>query len=185
MSQTLVSSHIKPHLVPFLFMELSPIKTKAENKEVIAARVTGDTSLGKIIRLLCKKSVNKIASDKTPTIYFLVEERAENETYIYKDYKGDDGRSSFLYIPKSGERLINAHLERIFETALFFHIHSWNAKTGKQTMGEGILVFLEKYNLEEYNYNMSRIKKSYYRKVNTGYFDAKVTVNPVNGCIEV
>ncbi len=184
MPHSLIPFTIKPHLVPFLFNELKLVETKNGDKKVSAAKVTCDTVLGRIIRLLLKPTDKKPLCDISHQTFLLVHEQPITKSLLDKDYPHLDGRSSFLYLPKSGEEFINAHLDHIFKTAHLFYIHSWSEKKGDEGIDIGIVKFLSKYNLEEFNFNISRIRRDYYRKRQSGYFDTMVFYNPISNILE-
>lgn len=90
-----------------------------------------------------------------------------------------DGRSQFLVLPEYGEKFINDYLESFFEVALLYFIHSWHQKKGDEGLETGILTFFEKYDLEEYDFNILRVRRDYYRKLSSGYFKKAVQPKPV------
>lgn len=176
---TLVPANIKPHLVPFLFRELKPVSVLHENKVVIAAKVTNETPLGVSIRLLLEKSNQKPDCDTSGTIFLRVYEKPTVPKYLKGAFRYADGRSSFLFLPEAGQVFLNKYLEKSFETALMYHVHSWAQKNGEQGINEGIIIFLSEYDLEEYGATADSVRRDYYRKKNAGYFEGNVTVNPI------
>ena len=185
MPHALVPVTIKPHLIPFLFMELKPLVISRNNKQTVVAKVTNETSLGIFLRLLMKKTYKKNECDESRTIFLRVRENARIPSDLKNTYSYPVGVFSYLYLPEEGQNFLNEHLEKKFNTAIMFYIHSWREKKGSQSIDEGILNFLDKYQLEEYNYTTSRIRREYYRKLESGYFDGKVVFNPVSNELEI
>lgn len=184
MPQTLIPVHLKPHLVPFLFKKLKCVDTVYEGREVKAAKVNNKTSFGRFVRLLLEKSQQKVKCDKSSQTFFLVQEYAKPVGLMKSGYKYEDGRAGFLTLPPAGELLINEYLEEEFETASMFFIHARHQAEGDKSLDSAIIDFFEKYNLEEFNYNIPRIRRAYYRKLESGYFAAKVLYNPLSNKLE-
>ncbi len=185
MPQTLIPIHIKPHLVPFLFKKLKCVECNYEGRKVKAAKVTNHTSLGRFTRLLLEKSDRKTVCDKSAQTFLVVSESAKPLAYMKGAFKYEDGRSSFLNMPEAGIRLINEYLEEDFETASMFFIHSRYQADGEESLNAGILEFFERYDLEEFEFNIARIRRDYYRKLDSGFFKAKVTFNLISKKLEL
>lgn len=184
MPQTLIPVHIKPHLVPFLFKKLKCVECTYEGRPVKAAKVNNKTSFGRFVRLLLEKSQQKVKCDKSAQTFFLVSESAKPLDFMKGDYKYEDGRNGFLFLPEAGEKLVNEYLEEEFETASMFFIHSRHQAEGGGSLDSAIIEFFDKYDLEEFNYNILRIRRAYYRKLESGYFEARVKYNPISNKLE-
>ncbi len=184
MSQTLIPIHIKPHLIPFLFKKLKCVDCEYEGKRVKAAKVTNSTSLGRFVRILLEKSQQKVNCDKRAQTFFLVSERAKTLPVMRTEYKYEDGRNGFLFMPPAGELLVNEYLEEEFDTAIMFFIHARHQAEGERSLDSAIIEFFEEYDLEEFNFNILRIRRAYYRKLESGYFKAMVKYNPISNKLE-
>jgi len=184
MSQTLIPVHIKPHLIPFLFKKLKCVDCTYEGRAVKAARVTNKTSLGRWIRILLEKSQKKVLCDNSLQTFLMVQEVPVIEAFMRTSYKYEDGRNGFLILPDGAQKLINEYLEEEFETASMFFIHSRHQAEGEGSLDSAILEFFGKYDLEEFNFNTLRIRRAYYRKLESGYFKAKVKFNPITNKVE-
>lgn len=180
MSHTIIPVNIKPHLVPFLFKNLECVSWNYNGKDVKAAKVTNSTHLGRFIRLLLEKSTQKPECDKTLQNFLIVHDTPFQQAFMRSDFKYEDGRTGFLYLPKSGTKLINEYLEEDFETACMYYIHSRYKSNTDEGLDSIILDFFSKYNLEEFGFNTLRIRRDYYRKVKRGYFKATVYFDPVS-----
>lgn len=176
---TLIPAYIKPHLVPFLFKELKSVETVYEGEKIVAAKVTNETALGISIRLLLEKCNKKPTCDIGLTIFLQVQEEPQVPVYLKGMYRYADGRSSYLYLPTAGQNFLNKYLEKSFETSLMYYIHSWHQKEGESGINEGVITFLQKYNLEEHGYKADSVRRTYYRKLKKGYFEANISINPI------
>lgn len=174
MPHTFVPVHIRPHLISFLFREFKPEEATVYGKRETVAKVSTLSPLGKILRLCMEKTYKKPLCDKTGHIFLKVGAKVT----FSRDLKYTDGRSSFLVLPEPGQQFLNDHLETLFETASMFFIHSWHQKKGDESLDTGILTFFDKYDLEEFDFNVLRIRRDYYRKLKAGYFQSAVCVNP-------
>ena len=180
MPHTLVPVHIRPHLVSFLFREFKAQNHVYEGKKIKVAKLTTASPLGKVLRMYMEKTYKKPVCDKSSQIFLKVAEYVHPSGSI--EYP--DGRSCFLQLPKAGELFLNNYLELNFETALMYSIHSWSESKTGQGINEVIISFLEKYNLEEYNYTILGIRRDYYRKRRAGYFNPSVHFNPLSNTVE-
>lgn len=178
MPYSLVPVFIKPYLVPFLYRKLKCEEVIKNGKRIKAARVDNKTNFGRIIRLLFEKSDTKPECDSTQLNYLLVANHPQTSGFMSDEYKYADGRYSFLYLPQSAERLINEYLEEEFETACMYYIHSRHQNTA-DSLDSIILDFFKKYNLEDHDFNTLRVRRSYYRKLKSGYFSADVYFDTV------
>lgn len=184
MSHTLVPVHIKPHLVPFLFKEFKAVDCNVDGKTIKAVKVTTFTHLGRIIRMLLEKTYTKPSCDKLPQIFLQVEEAPTTQAFLRPHFKYVDGRSSFLKLPESGQLILNGELERSFENACMFYIYCWHENNKDQGIKKGIIKFLEKFNLEEYDKTVTSIRRDFYRKLKSGYFVGNIQFNPISQRIE-
>ena len=184
MPHTLVPVSIKPHLVPFLFKEFKAVDCVVDGREVKAVKVTTYTSLGKFIRLLLEKTYTKPSCDKSTEIFLQVGEAPKLQAFLRPHYKYVLGETSYLKLPAAGQEFLNSYLQLIFETAMLFYIYSWHEKKGDDGIEPGIIKFLSKYNLEEFNYSIISIRRDYYRKLKSGYFIGNIQFNPITQCIE-
>jgi len=184
MSHALVPVHIKPHLVPFLFKEFKAVDCVIDGIAVKAVKVTNHTSLGKFIRLLLEKTYTKPSCDKSTQLFLQVGETPKLQAYLRGHYRYVSGEASFLKLPSAGQEFLNSYLQLIFETAMMYYIYSWNEKKGNDGIEPGIIKFLSKYNLEEFNYSIISIRRDYYRKLKSGYFVGNIQFNPLTQRIE-
>lgn len=184
MKQSIIPVNIKPHLVPFLFQKLKCVDYVFEGRKIKAAKVTNHTALGRFVRLLLEKSDTKVPCDKSSQTFFLVQNYAKPLDSMAKDYKYEDGRKGFLYMPEAGVKQINEYLEEQFETASMFYIHSRHSSNTEESLDAIIIEFFEKYNLEEFDFNTLRIRQNYYRKLRDGYFKAVVHYDPLTRQVE-
>lgn len=179
MQHTLLPIHIKPHLVPFFFRKFQFAEYIHEGRKINAAKITNHSSLGRFIRLLLEKSERKVKCDKSSQIFLLVTNYAKPLGLMKSAYKYEDGRTGFLYLPEAGEKLINETLQEEFETASMYYIHSRHKSNSTESLDDIILDFFNKYNLEELDFDILRVRRDYYRKVKQGYFRAKVFYDPL------
>jgi len=179
MSHTLLPIHIKPHLVPFMFKKLKCVEYFENGVLHKAVKVTMHTAIGKLIRLLVEKSHRMVVCDKTPQIILKLEDSPKIEGLKGDAYKYEDIRSSLCYLPAAGEEFLNEYLEDQLEIALMHFINSWHQNKGDEGIDVAILLFLEKYNLEEYGYKVRNIRRDYYRKKQAGFFEPLVQYDPV------
>ena len=181
---SIIPVYIKPHLVPFLFKELKFEVVLYEGKKIKAARVDNYTHFGRIIRLLLEKSDVKPKCDKVAQNFFLVQNQGRTSPFMRDDFGYADGRSSFLFLPKSGEQIINDYLEQKFETAFMFFIYSRHQSKNADPLNDIIIEFLDCYNLEDFDFDISAVRRDYYRKLKAGYFESRVSFNRLTGKVE-
>lgn len=184
MPSTVIPVKIKPHLIPFLFKELKMEEITHEGEKVKAVKVDNYTYFGRFIRLLIEKSSKKIKCDEPPQILFIIANDPRLSAFMNKDYVSADGRGAFLCLPKSGEQLINEYLQQKFDIACMFFIFSRHQTGAEDPLNKIIEDFLVQYNLEEFDYDISAVRRDYYRKLKSGYFSSKVNFNTLTNRIE-
>lgn len=164
MARALVPVYIKPHLIPFLYQHFkSDDKACINGKKVKAVLINSHTSFGATIRLLIRKSNTKARCDKNPSIFLSLQEYEDYRSYFGVIYKSADGRSSFLELPQEGVVFINNTLQEMMDNAMLYFIKGFHEKEGLQGLSVGIHLFIEKYNLFEFGYDVAAIRQKYYR----------------------
>ena len=163
MSRTLIPANIRPHLVPFLFMEFPGIEASFRGKKVKAVKISTRNSLGKIIRFLAEKSDHPQGCDTTNSIFLSIKNQQREKEYFGKIYTYQDGRSNFLKLPEEGVMLVNDHLESIFRSNMMSYLLGWEEKDGELGLAKGIIKFVDRYNLLEFGFDPSSLRRNYYR----------------------
>lgn len=163
MPQALIPVNIRPHLVPFLFLEFQGVEATYYNKRVKAVKISTRNMLGKLIRILVAKADLPKSTHKKDAIFLSIKEEQRKTEYFGKIYRYVDGRNSFLYLPEEGVTLINEHLEGVFRSALLFYLDGWVESNGSDTIAQGIKNFLEKYDLENHGFEINALRTNYYR----------------------
>ena len=179
MSHTMLPIHIKPHLIPFMFKKLKCVEYFENGVKLKAVKVTTHTAIGKLIRLLVEKTNKMVVCDKTPQIILKLEDQPKTRGVMAQAYQYEDIRSSFCCLPEAGVELLNEYLEDQLQIALMHFINSWHLKKGHEGIDIAIILFLENYNLEEYGYTVTNIRRDYYRKKSAGFFESLVQFDPL------
>lgn len=158
-----VPVNIRPHLVPFLYLNFKGVDAYINGKHAKAVKISTRNNLGKLIRLLVKKSDGSRACDTTHSIYLSITEQETGTKYFGRVYGYADGRSSFLELPEEGVRMINEHLEGYFRASLMFFLLGWEAKGGDKELQKGVNHFVDKYRLLEFGFDPESLRRNFYR----------------------
>lgn len=154
--------YIRPKLIPFLSQTFYGTEARYLNKHVKAIDIDVSTPLGSFIRLQMDKIDYPVRDISKYNMFFHirdVEPRCFGRLYSYSK-----GKNSFLHLPKHAVDNINDYLENIFKTALFNFLEAWE-HTDKSCF-EGILAFMDKHNLLDYDFNAESLRRAYYRYKN-------------------
>lgn len=169
MSRSVLPVQISPHLVPFFFQEFEGIEAMYLGKKVKAASISTSKPLGKIIRMLVEKSPVPEMPQKF-ALYLSVTDRA----YFGQVYRCASGKNSFLRLPAEGSKIINEHLEQIFRTSMIYFVEGHMAENDEGQIRKAIDLFLIKYDLYEYGFEIESLRRYYYRVIGDGFFLKKM-----------
>lgn len=161
MSRNIVPVNIRPHLVPFLYLEFEGIQANYLNTKVKAAKISTRTTLGKIIRLLAEKSEKPLKPQKY-NIYLSIR-NTETTTFFGHVYKCQSGTNTFLRLPHEACKLLNDHLEDVFRNTLVSFVLGYTTKKETGDITQAINIFLDSFNLREYGFSEPTIRRLYNR----------------------
>lgn len=155
----LVPVKIRPHLVKYL-MDRFPTHAEAVycGKRVKSVKIKTNSPLGRYIRsMMVKADVPEKATNFN--FFFSVEENcAKGSVYSYQS-----GKYSFLKFPQEFIEDLNELLEDMFRMAFFYFVEGYRM-TGKfGDRKEAIRLFIDKYELYEYGFNLDILEKQYTR----------------------
>ncbi|GAB3708535.1 hypothetical protein [Flavobacterium koreense] len=161
MSQVLVT--IRPHLIPFFFEEMEGTLASYEGQKVNMIRLLPSSSLANY--LYTQINYVKKNSRNFPNDQFLF--------YLSIQYKQFYILSGTVYLDQKGERSelkmeldkvrdLNNLLEDIFRTSLVMFVDGCRA--GRLGVSKSVLLFMEKYNLIEYGFEVPTMRKMYYEQ---------------------
>jgi len=93
-----------------------------------------------------------------------------NEQNVKRTFNGTmfqpvSGKNHFLKVPREANEIINNLMEDIFKISFFYYIqgHLDNRTTKEVTLIDAIYAFMEKYDLLEFGFKMERLRRMYYR----------------------
>lgn len=166
MSRSIIPLNIRPHLVPFLYQEFEGIESQYLNTRVKAAKVNTGSTVGKMIRLLAEKSDYPLKAEKYNVFLSIKDEEYNN--FFGGVFKYASGTYSFLRLPEEACKLINDHFEEMFRLTLVCFVMGYSTKKQQGDVSEGINIFLDSFNLREYGYSESTLRKIYERELRAG-----------------
>lgn len=153
---------IRDHLVPFLFQEMEGTIAFYEGQKVKMIRLLPSSSLANYLytHIDYEKRNNNFPNDNF-LIYLSIEKKSKfvYSGTIYIDRKGVK-EEMLLNLDKIRE--INNLLEDLFRVSMVYFIEG--CKCAKMPISKGITAFIEKYNLYEYGFEDSTIRKMYYEQ---------------------
>lgn len=160
---SIVPVHIRPHLIPFFFQEFEGEEANYLNKKVSAVKISTASSWGRLIRMMMVK-VNIPAKVDQYQLYLSVADNpAGGKTYEGTFYKFENGISSFLQLPPEVNKDINSLLEDIFRISFIFFVDGYLYE-GKKNIVKAINIFIDKYDLLEFNFCNEKLRQLYYRE---------------------
>jgi hypothetical protein len=175
---------IRQHLIPFFFKE-------SEGEEFLYGNKRGKSVLfspmvstvGRIIRLLMIKSGKPLNVDNF-NLYLSISDTSNGKQYLGQFYKHENGRNSFLMLPKEANDDINDLLEDIFRMSFVSYMNGCIENNGEAVVTMAIDKFINKYDLLEFGFSNDTLRRFYYREKKNSKiiqrFQAKKSPNSMN-----
>lgn len=155
---------IKEHLIPFFFKESEGKEVCYGNRRVKAVLFSPMVStVGRIIRLLMIKSGRPLNVDNF-NLYLTISDDGNSKKYLGQFYKIENGRNSFLQLPKEANDDINDLLEDIFRMSFISYINGCVENNTDAVVISAINKFIDKYDLLEFGFSTDTLRRLYYRE---------------------
>ncbi|MHA3788314.1 hypothetical protein ACX0HA_08910 [Flavobacterium hauense] len=176
---SVVPVNIRPHLIPFFFLEFEGKEASYCGKTVTAVKISTSSSLGKMIRLFMLK-VEKPAKVDHYNLFLSVADNPEGgKQYEGNYFKYVSGANSFLELPADVNREINNLLEDIFRLSFIFFVDGF-MHNGKPNITKGIDFFIDKYDLLEFGFCNEKLRQLYYRERSKDRRLSRMQMRPAN-----
>jgi hypothetical protein len=155
---------IRPHLVPFFFKE-SEGKEYAYGKKRVKAVLLSPmvSSLGRMIRLLMVKSGKPLDIDYF-NLNLTISDNGNGKEYKGEFYKHENGRNSFLMLPKDTNDDINDLMEDMFRMSFTSYMNGCIENNDEAVIVSAIDKFIDKYDLLEFGFSNDTLRRLYYRE---------------------
>lgn len=155
---------IREHLVPFFFKESEGKEASYGNKKVKSVLFSPMVStVGRIIRLLMVKSGRPLNIDNF-NLYLTISDDGAGKKYLGQFYKHENGRNSFLMLPKDANDDINDLLEDIFRMSFVSYMNGCIENNNDAVVISAINKFIDKYDLLEFGFSTDTLRRLYYRE---------------------
>lgn len=157
--EQLVNVQIRSHLIPFFYEEMEGTLASYNGQKVKMVRLLPSSSLANYIYTQINYEKKDQVKQDSFLFYLSIKTRAFNVLHgtVYIDKKGV---KSELLMPLDKVRDLNNILEDIFRMSLVSFVDGFFFAGSKKS--QGIRVFMEKYNMIEYGFEFSAIKKMYH-----------------------
>ena len=160
---TLAPIDIKPHLVSFFFQEGKGKELVFMKKKVKPLIFHKTSSLSRLIRTIMEKSNQPF--DVEHFNVFLEINETSSKKYKGTIYKQVSGVNSFLKLPDEANRDINDLLDDMFRMALVSYVNgAVENSNGDAEKKAAINKFIDKYDLLEFGFSVSGLRRFYYRE---------------------
>ena len=164
---------IRSHLVAFFFKESEGKEASYGNKKVKSVLFPSSVStVGKIIRLLMIKA-NKPLNGDNFNLYLTISDECNGKKYLGQFYRNENGRNSFLMLPKEANDDINDLLEDLFRMSFISYINGCIENNGEAIIVSAIDKFIDKYDLLEFGFSNDTLRRLYYREKKSGKIIAR------------
>lgn len=170
MAQNLLSTYIRPHLIPFLYEELQgDTKAAYANKKVKIVRVTKKSPLGQLLHIFKSRATSKDYAEKIEkfNIFISLDENSNeaSKVSVTEGYhvKRVHNQNKDLTLLKEDIKCINDMLESIFRISLLQYLKGYiKENTDSNKVKQGIHLFMLEYNLYEYPIDPENLRDFYY-----------------------
>lgn len=164
----LLPCSIRPYLIPFVMKEFL-VKEEAVSEGVVAkvVDISVHNSFGKIIRMMCEKVDKPSINVNKFSVFIRVKNYHQKYEWKADVYKFASGQYSFLKLPQEAVDLINDHFEGVFSQSLLFYLEGYQISSD-EGLRKGIDLFMQKYNLYDFDIDPESLRRAYYRYRETG-----------------
>lgn len=175
---------IREHLVPFFFQESDGEEAGYGNRKVKSVLFSPKVStVGRIIRLLMIKAGRPLNVDNF-NLFLTISDDGNGKKYLGQFYKHENGRNSFLMLPKDANDDINDLLEDLFRMSFVSYMNGCVENNGDACVVLAIDKFIDKYDLLEFGFSNDTLRRLYYREKKKGKiaarFQAKKSTTTMN-----
>jgi hypothetical protein len=155
---------IREHLVPFFFRESEGKEFSYGSKRVKAVLMSPNvSSLGRMIRLLMVKAGRPLNVNNF-NLNLTISDDGNGKKYKGEFYKHENGRNSFLMLPKDTNDDINDLLEDMFRMSFVSYMNGCVENNGEAVVVSAIDKFIDKYDLLEFGFSNDTLRRLYYRE---------------------
>lgn len=155
---------IRPHLVPFFFKESEGKEYAYANKKVKAMLLSPNvSSLGRMIRLLMEKAGRPLNINNF-NLCLTISDTGNGKKYEGQFYKHENGKNSFLMLPKDTNDDINDLMEDMFRMSFISYMNGCIENNDEAVIVSAIDKFIDKYDLLEFGFSNDTLRKLYYRE---------------------
>ncbi len=160
----IIPINIRPHLIPFLFKEFEGIEARYLDRHVKSCKITTNSSLGFMFNMILEKADYPDKPDKF-NMFISITRTGNKKVYKARMYKTEKGKNSFLKVQPEHAEDFNQLLEDLFRTALVFYVEGASESIEKKGLTDkAIKKFMTKYELDEYNFTVSSLRRLYHRQ---------------------
>jgi hypothetical protein len=156
----LISSYIRPQLVPFLFKELEGTEASYMSKEVKSIAIHPSSSLGKYLQCQMPEETKLKKKDKF-IIYLTVEKKRFNIFYGLFYIEISKVKEP-LMLSEASVNNINYLIEDMFRIGFIYYVDG-SIAAGK-SITHSIDSFIDKYDLLEVGFSNNNLRTLYYRE---------------------
>lgn len=151
---------LRDHLVPFLFETMEGSSASYEGQKVKMIRLLPASSLASYLYSAIEYDYKK--GNKTEDRFFLYLSITKKNSFQFSGtiYIENKGVKNELILSSDKIRSINNLFEDIFRVSIVSYIDGCNA--GGLEISKSCEKFIEKYNLDEYDFSANQIRKMYY-----------------------
>lgn len=161
---TIIPLEIKPYLIPFFHKEFEGIEELYQGKRVKCCLISTRSVIGHTIMLSLTKCKYPVKVTNEFYVYLAIEQAVFTEC---KFYNVENGKKTFLHVPKKAAAKINEMLEDLFELAYNNRIEGMMQANKKISLYECIESFMIEYKLDDYGMTPDSIRKNIERnKIN-------------------
>lgn len=159
---------IRPHLVNFFFQEVEGEEVHYLKYRCKSFMLHKSAALNAIIQIVLV-SADMPVHPSDLSLLLEINEAEAKRTFNGTMFQPISGQNHFLKVPPEANRIINDLMDDIFRISFFYYVqgHLENRTTKEVTLIDAIYRFMEKYELMEFGFNMSSLRRMYYRMVNS------------------
>lgn len=160
---SLIPFKINPDLLQYFYRDFAGQETRYAGKVVKAVSISPNSLLGRIVISQLRRIDYPVKNITGFNLFLEIDYMGslfwDGDSKLFKK---NYGKETFLSLPESAIGEINAMMEVIFRQNFFYYVEGYCIScNGRIT--QAIHSFMERYKLDDTNYNYEQLRRLYYR----------------------
>lgn len=165
----LIPFRLSPHIIHYFFQEFEGSKKKYAGREVKTISINPDSTIGKFIVSNLRK-IDYPVKNIDEFNLFIEMAIISKKRYCTKQklFKREDYSNSFVELPEEFMVDVDEMLDDLFRQNFFYFVYGYSKDSEEGKVRKGIRLFMDKYELWNFDFNIEQFRRLYYRMLEEG-----------------